>query len=67
MTSLLRIDNRDRRGLAWLKRRAASWKTTLKRRRKYGVRRGAGFEPEEAEVLQALTNIEKAADTLLKE
>ena len=63
--SLLRLDRRDMAGLRWIHARSRFWRTVLKRRRKYGIPRGAGFDPEEAEALQALADLERAASVLL--
>ena len=62
---LLRIDRRDRAGLLWCKRRARFWITDLKRRRRYGVPRGAGYTPEESQLIEALTALEREAAKLL--
>ena len=63
---LLRLDAKDQRGLEWLRDRCRFWITALKRRRKYAVQRGAAYEPEEQEVLQALVSLETASRCLLE-
>ena len=62
---LLRMDPRDRAGLAWAKNRARFWLTALKRRRKY-LPPGKPYGPEEVIVLQALIDLENAASQLLE-
>ena len=57
---------RDRAALAWLKGRCSQWRFRVMRRRKYSVPRGVGFDPEEAEILQALIDVERGAERLLK-
>ena len=63
--ALLNLTDRDRRGLAWLKRWARSHITRVKRRRKY-LPRGAPFDPNEANLLRALLDLERSADRLLE-
>lgn len=62
---LLRIDRRDRAGLRWVKTRCQMWLTALKRRRRYGVPRGADYTPEESDLIGHLTALENAAGRLL--
>jgi hypothetical protein len=62
---LLRIDRRDVAGLTWVKHRARFWLTALKRRRRYGVPRGAAYTPEESQLIEALTGLEREAGRLL--
>ncbi len=62
---LLRIDRRDRAGLTWCKHRARMWLTALKRRRCYGVPRGAGYTEAEGQLIEALTGLEREAGRLL--
>lgn len=62
---LLRIDRRDRAGLTWIKHRARFWLTALKRRRRYGVPRGAAYTPQEGALIEALTDLERSTDQLL--
>lgn len=61
---LLRLDDRDKAGLRWIKQRARFWLTALKRRRKY-LPRGASFTPEESILIGHLTALENAAGRLL--
>ena len=51
--------------LLWLRYRARFWITALKRRRKYLIRRGAPFGPEEADTLRVLLDLERSAKLLL--
>ena len=62
----LRLTARDQAALRWLMGRCRFWITALKRRRKYAVQRGAGFDPEEAAAFKAVMELEKAAVSLLK-
>ena len=64
---LLRLDDRDRRGLEWVRNRARFWITVLKRKRKYGLPRGAEFDPAEDDRLRSLLDLEQAAERLLQE
>lgn len=63
LADLLEIDEHDRRGLEWLRKRAHFWLTVLKRRRRY-----LGGEPcsEEAQLIMALLALEAAAGELLQ-
>lgn len=63
---LLHIDRRDRAGLMWVKTRSRMWLTALKRRRRYGVPRGTVFTPEEGQLIEALTGLEREAGRLLE-
>ena len=65
-SKLLRLDRRDVAGLVWLKERAAFWRYVLRKRRKYGVQRGANFSPEEAAAFKAVMELEKAVEKLLE-
>jgi len=63
--SLLRLDRRELSGLRWL-RQWARWRLTAhKRRRKYRPP-ATTFEAQEAEVLQALVDLERTAGRLLE-
>lgn len=64
MTTLLRLDPRDRAGLEWARNRARFWITALKRRRKHLP--PCPYSPEELALFQALLSIELAAGELLK-
>ena len=64
-TAPIRLDARSLAGLRWLRERCRAWQFELKRRRKYAVPRGAGFGPEEAEILKALGDLERATGTLI--
>ena len=61
----LRLTARERRGLAWLRDWSRQALTHLKRRRKYRPHEQV-IEPDEAEILSALVELERAAETLLK-
>jgi len=62
---LLTLDRRDVAGLTWIKSRARFWLTALKRRRRYGVPRGAGYTEAEGRLIEALTGLEREAGRLL--
>lgn len=44
---LLALDRRDVAGLMWVKTRSRMWINGLKRRRRYGVPRGAAYTEQE--------------------
>ena len=60
----LRLSGRERRGLERLQLWSRQALTRLKRRRKYLPHQQV-FEPDEAEILRALVDLEKAASRLL--
>ena len=60
----LRLSSRERNGLTWLQDWSRKELTHLKRRRKYRSHEQV-FEPDEAEILRALVDLEKAASRLL--
>lgn len=62
---LLRLSGRERRALAWVKRWAQTRLTAAKRRLKYSPRKTV-FDAEEAAILQALVQLERAAGQLLQ-
>lgn len=61
---LLRLSERERAGLQWLKRWARSRITQLKVRRKYLPK--CGYSPEEEALFRALLALEEAAGHLLE-
>lgn len=63
VAALLRLDERDRAGLTWIKNRARFWITGLKRRRKHLPK--CGYSPEEMALFRALLALEEAAGELL--
>ena len=62
---LLRLDARTCKGLSWVRHWARAQLTAHKRARKYRLRE-TGFEPEEAELLTALVDLERACNRLLE-
>ena len=64
-TGLLRLDTHTCAGLSWLRRWARVQLTGLKRSRKYRVREVV-LDPREAEVQQALVDLERATGQLLE-
>ena len=65
IATLLRIDGRTRKGLAWVCRWARGRITGLKRRRKR-LPAGQPYGLAEAEALQVLLALEESAKLLLK-
>ena len=62
---LLTLDRRDVAGLTWVKHRARMWFTALKRRRRYGMPKGADYTPQEGALIEALADLERSTDRLL--
>jgi len=62
----LHLTHRDRTGLLWLLQRCAAWQFTLKRRRKYAIPKGGPFAEQEAHLLRALIDLERATGNLLE-
>lgn len=62
---LLHLTEQDRRGLCWLKTRARQLLNGLKRRRRYGVPRGAHYTEQEGQLIEALAVLEREAGRLL--
>ena len=56
---MLTLTDQDQAGLCWLKGRCAAWQHSLRRRRKYGLARGADFSPEDARIIGALLDVER--------
>ena len=61
---LLRLSVRERAGLSWVRQWARQQLTQAKRRRKYRPRESV-FDADEAEILQALVDLEQAVSQLL--
>ena len=62
--SRLRLSDRERAGLIWLRERARHWLTAAKRARKYRPHQQV-IDDDECEQLTALVQLEKAAATIL--
>ena len=62
---VVRLSEQDGRGLCWLKTRARQLLNGLKRRRRYGIPRGAGYTPEEGQLIDSLVTLEREAGRLL--
>lgn len=62
---LIRLDARDLAGLTWVKVRARQWINGLKRRRRYGMPRGAAYTEQESQVIEALAGLEREVGRLL--
>lgn len=65
MNTTSRLSTEDRRRLSWLQQWARAHLTRIKRGRKYRPRERI-IDPDEADVLSALVNLEKGAKQMLK-
>ena len=64
--SRLRLSDRERAGLIWLRERARHWLTAAKRARKYRPHQQV-MGHDELQQLQALVDLDRAAQTLLND